>query len=258
MCRALLGSRAWTFVRNHWPRARAARSELQYLLAQHVSLRSPGCRCSSSHRSAGRAIRAGKALPNPVGNGTGRAAGAQARGEPNRATGGERNQHSFLASVTVKGQTSPLWSPILIRSHFNGGKTHNTLTSFPGCQRGTFCSSSAASCPFLSPEGFCSGQGLAAAGTHTTMRERKADPVPKGRARSPRPGLANLGPLGCLQQHDLPVWKSNRLLRVIRDTGVNRADTCVSAEEDGSRALRFHFWGRSSSELFYGREFTDT
>lgn len=79
--------------------------------------------------------------------------------------------------------------------------------------------------------------------THKPCKKDRADTVPKGRAGSPHPGLANLDPFCCLQCYDLPVGKNNCLLRMIKDTGVTQTDTHVSAEEeeDGSRASQLHF-----------------
>lgn len=165
-----------------------------------MSLWCPGCRCSLQPPLHTTGHPCGDSFASPVGNGTGRAAGAQARGEPNWAADGERNQHSFLALVTVKGQTSPLRSPILIQSHFNGGKKAQHIDVLPRVPKWNVLFQLCCLMSFLSPEGFCARDRAWPQQEHTqAMQERKADPVPKGRARSPRPGLANLRPLGCLQ-----------------------------------------------------------
>lgn len=130
-------------------------------------------------------------------------------------------------------------------------KQHNTLASSPKCQRETSRSSSTALCPPPWDRAWPQQE-------HTQAMQERADTVPKGRAGSPHPGLANLGPFCCLQCYDLSVWKNNCLLRMIKDTGVTHTGTHVSAQgEDRSRASQLNFWWHSkSAEWFYGWEFT--
>lgn len=192
-----------------------------------------------------------------------RAAAAQAWGEPNWAMGTERNvehllpefehlkkvwQHLTLSICYHKGTGIPcvishdLHS--LCKVILTGEKKAPHSGIFP--QMPEWNIPALLPCVLPLPGGVCSGDTA----EHTQTMQHTADTVPKGRAGSAHPGLANLGPFCCLQCYDLPVWKNNCLLRMIKDTGVTQTDTHVSAqgEEDGSRASQLHFWWHSSQQ----------
>lgn len=231
----------------------------------------------SASGSAGLALVWGKLFKPQLGMGL-RAAAAQAWGEPNGAIGTERNFEQLLPeSEHLKKVWKHLtWSicyhkgsgiPCVI-SHdlhslskvFLTGKKKaphiGILSQMPEWNISFWLCCLVS---FLSLEGIAPGDRAWPQQEHTQTMQDRADTVPKGRAGSAHPGLANLGPFCCLQCYDLPVWKNNCLLRMIKDTGVTQTDTHVSAqgEENGSRASQLHFWWHSkSAEWFYGREFT--
>lgn len=94
---------------------------------------------------------------------------------------------------------------------------------------------------FPSLEGFAPGDRAWPRQEHTQAMQgrERAGTVPEGRARSPRPGLVNLGPFYCLQRYALPVRKNNGLLRMAKDTGATQPAVFPRRRRRGPEHLHF-------------------